>query len=122
MTPNTTISQMSGRQFAKLLNQELEAANQGLGRLSYAELGRSCGLTGKWLRKLSEQQGTPSTLTIRLVLYTLGYEVDAPEEDVVPHLRNKGCYVQSLHGPERNRKQLTARDIAGVPSREGAPT
>ncbi|WP_405111046.1 hypothetical protein L0Z65_04140 [Phaeobacter sp. BS52] len=112
MTPNTIISQMSGRQFAKLLNREFSAANRGLGKLSYAELGRSCGVTGKWLRKLAEQQGTPSTLTIRLVLYTLGYEVDGPEEDVVPHLQGKDCYIDALHSPNRPRKQLTAKDIA----------
>ncbi|MFV1492368.1 hypothetical protein VWX97_15545 [Phaeobacter sp. JH18-32] len=120
MTPNTIISQMSGRQFAKLLNRELKVANQGLGKLSYAELGRSCGLTGKWLRKLAEQQGNPSTLTIRLVLFTLGYEVDTPEEDVVPHLQSKGCYVDALHGPLRSRKQLTARDIAANAESAGA--
>lgn len=115
----TTISQLSGRQFADLLQTEVEAANRGLGRLSYEELGRSCGFSGKWLRKLAKEPGNPSSLTIRSVLLTLGYEVSDPDQDVLPHLIRKGCFSEDLHGPARRRRQLTASDVpASSRSRE----
>ncbi|MVO16824.1 hypothetical protein [Parasedimentitalea huanghaiensis] len=98
------MTQMSGQQFATFLKEEVAAQNKGLGKLSYEELGRSCGVTGRRLRQLAvSDDGNPSVLIIRLALFTLGYHVDAPEHDVLPHLRNNGSYIEELHGPNRPR-------------------
>ena len=89
--------QMSGQQFAAFLREEVAAQNKGLGKLSYEELGRSCGITGRHLRRLaSGKDANPSVLIIRLVLHTLGYRVDAPEHDILPHLKSNGGYVEEL--------------------------
>ena len=100
--------QMSGQQFAAFLREEVAAQNKGLGKLSYEEIGRSCGITGRHLRRLaSGKDANPSVLIIRLVLHTLGYRVDAPEHDILPHLKSNGGYVEELHGPERQRAVLS---------------
>jgi len=105
--------QMSGQQFAAFLREEVAAQNKGLGKLSYEELGRSCGITGRHLRRLANDKdakgkdANPSVLVIRLVLHTLGYQVDAPEHDVLPHLKSNGGYVEELHGPKRQRVALS---------------
>ncbi|AZV78737.1 hypothetical protein EBB79_13220 [Parasedimentitalea marina] len=105
MTGKTNIRQLSGLQFAAFLKTEMAHRNAGLGRLTYEKLGRACGVSGKRLRQLADEKnaGNPSALTIRLVLFTLGYEVDSPEHDVVPHLQDKGAYSEGIHGKTRQR-------------------
>lgn len=100
------MTQMSGLQFAQLLTTEVAAKNNGLNRLSYAALGRSCGVSGRYLRSLSNGGQNPSALVIRLVLFTLGYHIDSPEHDVLPHLKDQGCYQDELHDPEKKRRTL----------------
>jgi signal recognition particle subunit SEC65 len=101
------MTHMSGHQFAAFLKTEIAAQNKGLGKLTYEALGRSCGVTGRYLRTLARDGSqNPSVLTIRLVLFTLGYEVEAPEDDVLPHLKGNGSYVEELHGTKRSRRTL----------------
>ncbi len=100
------MTQMSGIQFATLLTREVAAKNNGLNRLSYAALGRSCGVSGRYLRVLSNGGQNPSSLIIRLVLFTLGYHIDSPEHDVLPHLKEQGCYRPELHDPKKKRRPL----------------
>ncbi len=107
MTGKSNIKQMSGRQFASFLQQEMENRNSGLGRLTFAKLGRACGVSGKRLSQLADKKGgNPSALTIRLVLFTLGYEIEDPEHDVMPHLKNKGAFSADIHGQSRRQRGL----------------
>lgn len=104
------MTHMSGQQFAASLQTEIADQNKGLGKLTYEALGRSCGVTGRYLRTLARDGNqNPSVLTIRLVLFTLGYDVEAPEHDVLPHLKNHGSYVEELHGTARSRRKLLKR-------------
>lgn len=112
---------MSGQQFATFLREEVAAQNKGLGKLSYEELGRSCGITGRHLRRLaSEPESNPSVLIIRLALHTLGYQIDAPEHDVLPHLRASGSYMEELHGQKRTRTTLKKNQFSKPPKLAGA--
>ncbi len=114
------MTQMSGQQFADFLTTEVAAKNNGLNRLSYAALGRSCGVSGRYLRVLSKGDQNPSALIIRLVLFTLGYHIEAPEHDVLPHLREHDCYFDDLHDPKKERRPLRSRKNAGRTNLAGA--
>lgn len=103
------MTQMSGQQFADFLTAEVAAKNNGLSRLSYAALGRSCGVSGRYLRALSRGDQNPSALIIRLVLFTLGYHIESPEHDVLPHLKDQGCYRDDLHDPQKERRPLQSK-------------
>lgn len=103
------MTQMSGKQFADFLTREMAAKNKGLNRLSYEALGRSCGVSGRYLRSLSTGNQNPSALIIRLVMFTLGYHIDVPEHDVLPHLHEQGCFQDDLHDPKRSRPALSPR-------------
>ncbi len=116
MQIKVNVGQLTGREFAAIVQNEFEKHNEGLGSLSYGELARACGLNRRTLSLLlTSEDGcappNPSLKTMRLVLYTLGFDVRAPESDVIPHLRDKGAFRDELHGQERARKDLCAADI-----------
>ena len=113
MNQHTNISHLSGKQFANLLRKELIARNRGLARVSCEALGRSCGVSGKQLRRIvKEGVENPSALTIRLVLHTLGYQIPQPEDDVLPYLRSNGIFNEELHSAATQRRAVSATDIA----------
>lgn len=99
--------QLSGKRFIQIVQRDLEEINNGLGKLSLTELSTSSGLSARYLGQLAKSKTpNPTSMTIRLVLFTLGYSVDDADEDVVPFLKKKGCYQPSLHGVQRKRKEL----------------
>ncbi|AHD03086.1 hypothetical protein METH_11180 [Leisingera methylohalidivorans DSM 14336] len=112
MAPETIIHHLSGQQFAGLLRKELDQMNRGFTTVSCESFARSCGLSGKQIRRLKDGKvPNPNTLTVRTVLYTLGYRVANAGDDVVPHLKETGTYDEEMHGPKRKRRNLSAGDL-----------
>lgn len=94
-----TIAPMSGKEFQKFLKAEINRRNKGLGRVNLTRLGRLCGYTGRYLRTLLDgEDPNPSTKAQRCILFTLGYPVERPEQDVLPHLKLKGVFDPNVHG------------------------
>lgn len=96
-------NQMSGRQFADLVRRELKDHNKGLGELSAAKLARMSGVSGRRLLQIiNGDNPNPSALTMRCVLFTLGFEIEEPEYDVIPKLQERGVYDTTVHGRTRH--------------------
>jgi transcriptional regulator with XRE-family HTH domain len=99
MAGKNKLTQMSGRQFADLVRRELEERNKGLEELTAARLARMSGVSGRRLSQiLNAENPNPSAITMRCVLFTLGYAIDEPEHDVVPKLVECGAYDETIHG------------------------
>lgn len=122
MTGRAETFLLSGRQFAALVLSDLEDMNTGLTKTSMSKLGKMSGLSGRRLGQLlnTEQSNAPNptSLTMRLVLFTLGYEIPNPEDDVIPELRRKGVYSKEVHGAPR--RKLCAKKVTSAVSRGSA--
>lgn len=82
---------MSGQAFVELIHAELRSRKTHLGQLTPSRLGISAGLSSKYVANLiSEPRPNPSSLSMRLILYVLGYSIPNPEHDVIPHRESKG--------------------------------
>lgn len=101
MTKTKTTQSMSGRQFVELVQADLQRKNAGLGKITLSQLSYASGLSKRYLTQLAKSdEPNPSVKVIRLVLFTLGYEIEKPEEDVIPHLKEKGVFNEKLHRRE----------------------
>lgn len=90
--------QLSGVQFVELVKSELDERNRGLTRLTPSALSTASGLSDRYLRGLFERKNpNPSVLAMRSVLFTLGFEIEGAEQDVVPHLKRKGVFNPAVH-------------------------
>jgi len=56
----------------------------------------------------------PSLKTMRLMLFTLGFKVRAPESDILPHLEEKEAFRKDLLGDQRPRKDLCLSNLGEV--------
>ena len=87
----TIPNQLSGVQFLKIVDGAIEERNAGIGRLSYTDVSKAAGLSETYLRMLADRERpNPTALTKRAILYVLEFEIDRPEDDVIPHLKRKG--------------------------------
>lgn len=107
MPSSTKMFAISGREFVQIVKRDLRKLNSGLGSYSVSKLGRHSGVSGRAISQLlAAKNPNPQALTIRLVLFTLGYQLADVKDDVIPHLKRKGAYKDELHGPGRKRKHL----------------
>jgi transcriptional regulator with XRE-family HTH domain len=100
MARKNILGQLSGRQFLELVDQEIKDRNKSIGKTSYAEICAAAGLSQGYLAVLSRaDRPNPTALTKRLILHVLGYPIDRPEGDVIPHLIKRGLWTEtSLKG------------------------
>ncbi len=97
--------QLSGRQFVDLVKKEIGERSTQLSQVTLTSLSKASGLSASYLRILVAQDDpNPSVLTMRAVLFTLGYKIDSPDQDVVPMLKRKGVYDPALHRTENNQR------------------
>lgn len=107
MQSSSKLEQISGQKFVRIVRQEFAALNTGLGSVSYSRISRQSGLSDRALSAvLDAKKPNPTSITMRAVLLTLGFQVEDPEGDVIPHLKTKGVYDEKLHGADRNRKPV----------------
>lgn len=103
-----TVAPMSGKDFQKFLRDEINHRNSGLGSVNLNRLARLCGYSRRYLKVLLEgDDPNPSTKAQRCILFTLGYPVEGPEQDVVPHLTEKGVYDPKLHVLEASKRRAS---------------
>jgi len=119
MANRVTVGQFTGHEFAQVVQCEFARHNKGLASLSIGDLARSCGLNRRTVRlflSFRDEGGlpNPSLKTMRLVLFTLGFKIRAPESDVIPHLEEKEAFREDLHGDQRPRKDLCLSDLGEV--------
>lgn len=93
------LSRLTGKDFLKLVDHEIEKRRVGaFGGFSEAELLRLSGLSQGYLRTLrSQPEPNPSNRSMRLILFVLGFKIQGPEQDVIPHLKSKRVYDPKLH-------------------------
>lgn len=83
---------MSGAQFVDWLRAEIKKRNNSeFTSFSVRALAMSAGLSDVYVnRLLKSEKPNPTALSQRLIAYSLGVEIERPEEDVIPHRVSKG--------------------------------
>lgn len=103
------IGTISGKQFIRIVQSEMQSRNTGLSRLTAETLANQSGVHGHLVRSICDGKTTASkNIPMRALLWTLGFEIACPEDDVIPHLKGKGCFDPVLHGLDVERRSIAA--------------
>jgi len=86
-------SDLTGEAFVELVREEIRMRNRGLSRTNATQVSLAAGFSGNCLKNLYDSaKPNPKLMTMRCILYVLGFEITDPEQDVIPHLKKKGVY------------------------------